>query len=90
MELVRKKEVIASRGLTLTAASQIVKKAAKYGSQITFTANQVTVDAKDILDLMLLAACRGTQVEIRTDGPDRKDAMEAMVQMFDQRFGYKE
>ncbi|HEY0178475.1 MAG TPA: HPr family phosphocarrier protein [Dokdonella sp.] len=44
------------------------------------------VNAKSIMGVMMLAAGCGTEVRLRTDGPDEEAAMAAMVDLFERKF----
>ena len=45
------------------------------------------MNAKSILGLLTLAATEGTSLMVRADGCDEGDAVQALVQLFDNRFG---
>ena len=45
-----------------------------------------TVDGKSIMQMLLLAATNGTEIEICADGPDAEGAVTALVQLVESRF----
>lgn len=45
------------------------------------------VDGKSIMQMMLLAATQGTELEIESDGPDGQNACEALRKLVDSGFG---
>ena len=45
------------------------------------------MDGKSIMGILLLAAARGTTLTISADGPDERDAVEALVQLVQTGFG---
>ena len=46
-----------------------------------------TVDGKSIMGVLLLAAARGTVLEITADGPDEAEAVAALVQLIESGLG---
>lgn len=45
-----------------------------------------TVDGKSIMQMLLLAATQGTELEIRCDGPDAGPALTALLALVESRF----
>ncbi|HAZ88814.1 MAG TPA: HPr family phosphocarrier protein, partial [Marinobacter adhaerens] len=43
--------------------------------------------AKNIMQVMMLAASKGTDVELIADGPDEEQAIEALVELINDYFG---
>lgn len=76
-------------GLHARAAAKLVKLTSQFESNITLSRlnTEEQVDAKSILGILLLAAAKGTELEVMTDGKDEKVAMEAVVQLVNDRFG---
>ncbi len=77
-------------GLHARAAAKVVHTANQFDSDIMIGTDDEEVNAKSILGLLTLAATRGTSVTVRTDGDDEDDAMEAIVRLFENRFGEDE
>jgi len=76
-------------GLHARAAANLVKLTARFQSKIKLSRpnrNQ-SVDGKSILGILLLAAARGTQLEVTVDGKDEEEAMEGIVNLFGSLFG---
>lgn len=44
------------------------------------------VDAKSIMQLMMLAATQGTELEIKATGPDAGDSVDRLVDLIENRF----
>lgn len=76
-------------GLHARAAAQLVRLAGKFRSRIILrrTDNKASADAKSILSVLTLAASRGTELEIKIEGEDEADAMEAIEELFAVGFG---
>jgi phosphocarrier protein len=73
--------VVNALGLHARAAARFVHHAGRFQSHITVTRAHQTVDGKSILGLLLLAAARGTTLEITADGPDAQLAVDALVDL---------
>ena len=52
--------------------------------------NRVTIDAKSILAVMTMAAKCGDEITIITNGRNDKEALEAIVALFQSKFGEDE
>lgn len=77
-------------GLHARAAAQIVKTANAYQSKITLSKDGLDVDGKSIMGIMMLAAARGTTVQVQTEGPDDEQALKGLEALFRDKFGEKE
>ncbi len=74
-------------GLHARPAAQLVQKASKYESEIKLKRFNLEVNAKSIMGVMMLAAEMGSKITIIAEGPDEKDAAEAIVQVIQSKFG---
>lgn len=79
-------EIINKAGLHARAASKLVELTSKYTCDIKVGHDKL-VDGKSILSLMMLAAVKGTKVRIIVDGPEEKQALEAICELIANRFG---
>ena len=77
-------------GLHARAASVFVKTAGAFGSDIRVTRGEKQADGKSIMAMMMLQASCGTEIMVSTDGEDEAEAMTAIVEMIDNRFGEDE
>jgi phosphotransferase system HPr (HPr) family protein len=74
-------------GLHLRSASTFVRLASKFKAQIRVgTAEVAAVDGKSILGLVTLGAALGTTLTITADGPDEREAADALAQLVEARF----
>lgn len=83
----RELEVSNRLGLHARAAARLVHATAPFASRVTLAQDGEEVDAKSILGVLLLAAPQGSLVIVRCDGDDETQAMEAIVDLFADRFG---
>ena len=91
--MIRKTLRIKSKlGLHARAAAKLVKLTSQFESDIKLSRLNAgeQVDAKSILGILLMAAARGTEIEVMTDGNDEEVSMEAVVQLVNNRFGEEE
>ncbi len=77
-------------GLHARAAAKVVHTASGFESKIRLSNGSESADAKGIMGLMMLAATKGTQLELETDGPDEDVAYEAIETLFVTCFGEDE
>lgn len=83
----REVQVVNTLGIHARPAGKICQVAGRFASQVFLETESGAVDAKSILDILTLAAPRGTWVRIRAQGPDAQDAVQAVAQLFVERFG---
>jgi phosphocarrier protein len=74
-------------GLHARPAAEIVKAAAKFRSDITIRREDMEVNGKSIMGVMMLAAEHGTTLHLRADGPDANEAIEVLAALISSRFG---
>jgi phosphocarrier protein HPr len=73
-------------GLHARAAAKLVHVAAKFKSDIKIRKGDEEVDGKSILGILLLAAGRGSTIKVRADGPDEREALDAIENLIDAKF----
>jgi phosphocarrier protein HPr len=74
-------------GLHARASAKLTKLAGGFKSEIHMTRNDRRVNAKSIMGVMMLAAGMGSDVTIETDGVDEREAMNALRELIDGKFG---
>ena len=79
---VKKKVIIHSRqGLHARPAALFVQVASRFKAQIWVKKGAEEVDGKSIMGLLMLAASRGTTIEVTAQGPDAEEALVALEQL---------
>jgi phosphocarrier protein HPr len=73
-------------GLHARAAALFVQTANKYAAHVTIEKDGVEVNGKSIMGIMMLAAAKGSEVVIRADGADERDAAENIARLIDDKF----
>ena len=79
--------IINRLGLHARAAAKLVGLASRFESRIEIARDGRTANAKSIMGVMMLAAAKGTTVELTLEGPDEEAALEAIKDLIDDRFG---
>ncbi len=80
-------EILNRNGLHARPAAEVVKTAARFQASITIIRDDVEVNGKSIMGVMMLAAECGSAITIRADGPDADAALEALAALVAGRFG---
>ncbi|EEB80131.1 MAG: HPr family phosphocarrier protein [Halioglobus sp.] len=78
--------IINKLGLHARAAAKFVSCTSAYSSSIEAGKEGNMVDAKSIMSVMMLAAGKGTVLDIRVEGADEEAALEALVTLIGNRF----
>ena len=79
--------IINKLGLHARAAAKFVGVAGKYPCQIRVGRTPETmVDGKSIMAVMMLAAGKGTGVHLKTEGEQEQEALDAIVELINNRF----
>lgn len=80
-------EIINEKGLHARASAKFVKCAAGFDAQTYVIKDETRVDALSIMGLLMLAAAQGTFIDIESEGPQAQDAINALVDLINNRFG---
>ena len=78
--------IINKLGLHARAAAKFVSTATAFSCDIKAGKNGPLVDGKSIMSIMMLAASKGTELELHFDGSDEQLAMEAITELINNRF----
>jgi phosphocarrier protein len=88
--LTKELEISNKLGLHARAAAKLVELAGRFESEVWLRKEGRRVDAKSIMGIMMLAAGRGTVVEVGADGPDEEEALSGVEGLIRDRFGEPE
>jgi len=86
----REVEIINKLGLHARASAKIAKLAGRFQSAVWLSRNDRKVNAKSIMGVMMLAANKGSTIDIETIGSDETEAMLALVNLIGDHFGEDE
>ena len=84
--ITRDVEIKNKLGLHARAAAKLVHCAAKFSADIKIRKGDEEVDGKSILGILLLAAGRGSTITLRADGPDEREALDAIEKLIEAKF----
>ena len=75
------------RGLHARAAAKFVKTAEQFEAELAVSKGDNEVSGRSIMGLMMLAAAKGCQIEIRAEGTEAEAAMAAIRELVENAFG---
>lgn len=78
--------IINKLGLHARAAAKFVTLASRFDAEIRLLRNDREVNGKSIMGVMMLAAARGTRLELCADGPEAEQALEHLEGLILRRF----
>ncbi len=79
--------VLNRQGIHLKSASSIVKTANRFQASLQLSIEDLCVDAKNAMEILLLAAGPDTRIHLVAEGPDAREATEALAKLFQEGFG---
>ena len=80
-------QIVNKNGLHARPAAEIVKAASKFQSDITLRRDELEVNGKSIMGVMMLAAEYGSTLHLHADGPDADAALHAIAALISNKFG---
>ena len=83
----RSVQIVTKHGLHARPAAEMVKAASRFKSDITISRDDLEVNGKSIMGVMMLAAERGAMITLRASGPDADEALESLSVLVASRFG---
>jgi phosphocarrier protein HPr len=87
MERIGKLLIKNELGLHARAAAKIVALGGQYKSSLYLKRDEHEVDGSSILSILTLACPKGTEISVRAVGEDSEALIEALTQLFEQKFG---
>lgn len=80
-------EIINKLGLHARAAGKLVETTTRFSSDVTIEKDGRNVDGKSIMAMMMLAAGKGTVITVKVNGEDEQEAITAIIELINDRFG---
>ena len=77
-------------GLHARAAAKFVMLASQFNSEINVKRKEQNVNGKSIMGVMMLAAAKGSEIELIIEGEDEQNAMLALLELIANRFNEAE
>jgi phosphocarrier protein len=83
-------EIINKLGLHARASAKLTQVASAHACEVWLSRTGRRVNAKSIMGVMMLAAGKGSSIQIETSGEDEDAAMQAILALIAGRFGEDE
>ena len=80
-------EIINKIGLHVRPASMLVEIASKFKSDVWIEKDGQEANGKSIMSILLLSAEKGSKINIKAQGSDAAQAVEALVKIVKNKFG---
>jgi phosphocarrier protein len=80
-------DIINEKGLHARASAKFVEVVEKFNARVTVCKDGMDVSGDSIMGLLMLAASRGTSIDVRVDGPKAEEAMDALAALVADKFG---
>lgn len=85
---VKKKLVVQNElGIHVRPASLFARTAGKFNSEVMVRKGDQCVDGKSIMQLLMLGALQGTEIEVEAEGDDADEAVAAIEEVVQNNFG---
>lgn len=86
----RKITVINKLGLHARAAAKLVSLTSKFSSKVEIVFDNKKINGKSIMSIMMLAATKGSELEVMTNGVDELELIDSIEQLFLNKFDENE
>ena len=83
----RKLSIVNEKGLHARASAKFVEVAEQFDARVTVCKDGMDASGDSIMGLLMLAASRGTSIDVRTDGSEADAAMDALAALVANKFG---
>ncbi len=79
-------QIVNRMGFHARPAAEFVKMAGRFSSEIWVRKDDLDVNGKSIMGVLMLAAEQGTRLVIRAEGTDAEEALDALASLVDRGF----
>ena len=80
-------QIINEKGLHARASAKLVEVVEEHDAQATVRKDGMDASGDSIMGLLMLAASRGTSIEVETSGPEAQKLADALAALVADRFG---
>jgi phosphocarrier protein HPr len=80
-------DIVNIKGLHARASAKFVEVAEKFDGSAQVSKDGLSADGDSIMGLLMLAASKGTSIEVETKGPQADALMEALTALVADKFG---
>jgi phosphocarrier protein HPr len=81
--------ILNEKGLHTRPSTELVKCASSFKSQVTLFYQDLQVNAKSLLGILMLAAARGAKIRIEAEGDDAETAVRTIILLARNKFNIK-
>lgn len=81
--------VMNEKGLHTRPSTELVKCAAGFSSKVNLFYRDLTVNAKSLLGILMLAAARGSKITVEAEGEDADLAVQTIIKLAENKFYIK-
>lgn len=78
------------RGLHARAATLLVQAVSRFDAEVSIDKAGTRASGRSVMSLLILAATKGSTIEVEARGPERQDAMAAVADLIDRKFDEEE
>ncbi|OYX49676.1 MAG: HPr family phosphocarrier protein [Alphaproteobacteria bacterium 32-64-14] len=86
----RSAELLNQRGLHARASAAFAREASRFNARVSVHYDGMTVSAASIMDLLMLGARVGQVIDIEAEGPEAREALEAVCDLVGRKFDEKD
>jgi phosphocarrier protein len=86
----RSAELVNQRGLHARASAAFAREASRFNAKLTVRYDGMSASAASIMDLLMLGARVGQTIEIDAEGPQAREALEAVCTLIARKFDEKD
>lgn len=79
--------IVNKLGLHARPAAMLVSTAARFESEVFFSRDDLRVNGKSIMGVMMLAAEKGATIKIEVEGTDEEATLKALLEVIQSGFG---
>lgn len=79
-------EIVNQRGLHARASRKLAELALVFDAQITVHKEEDSASATSLMDLMMLGAGLGSEIEVEAEGPQAEEAIAAIAALIANKF----
>ncbi|MBI3283369.1 MAG: HPr family phosphocarrier protein [Burkholderiales bacterium] len=80
-------EIVNKLGLHARASAKFTQLASKFKSEVWLARNGRRVNGKSIMGVMMLAAGKGSKLNLETEGADEQECFDAILTLINDKFG---
>ena len=86
----RSAELVNQRGLHARASAAFAREASRWNAKVTVRHDGMSASAASIMDLLMLGARVGQTIEIDAEGPQAREALDAICDLIARKFDEKD